>query len=88
MNDYSIFISIVGINKLIISIFVNDIKIIGAKSLRIINCIKTKLTSIFKNVDIRPISFYFYFFKGNNQKSIIFINNFIYYTQTKYINIK
>lgn len=38
--------------------FINDIKIIGSKSIRIIIRIKIELITIFNIVDIRPISFY------------------------------
>lgn len=42
------------------STFVNDIKIIGAKNLRVINrVLKEELTVAFKIVDMGPISVYF-----------------------------
>lgn len=41
------------------SIFVDNIKIMGAKNSVVINQVKTELTAIFEMVDIRSISFYF-----------------------------
>lgn len=40
-------------------IFVNDIKIIGAKNFRVISQVKEKLTATFKMIDIDAISIYF-----------------------------
>lgn len=40
------------------STFVDEIKIIGAKTLGMIDCIKEKLTTLFEIVDIGLISFY------------------------------
>lgn len=43
---------------LVVSTFIDDIKIIRPKSTRIIAKIKTKLTAAFEMVDIRLICFY------------------------------
>lgn len=59
--DYNIFKSAVEINGPIMSTFVDDIKIIRVKNFRVINQVKEKLITIFKMVDMRPISFYFSF---------------------------
>lgn len=48
----------INLNSLIISIFINDIKIIGPKISKIIKQIKINLISIFFIVDIKLISFY------------------------------
>lgn len=57
-TDHSIFMLPAGINGPIMSIFVNDIKIIGSKNSGVIARVKQELTAVFKMVDIRPISFY------------------------------
>lgn len=56
--DYSIFVFAAGINSLIVSIFVDNIKIIGVKNSGLISRVKEKLTVVFKIVDMNPISFY------------------------------
>lgn len=47
-----------GIKSLIVSIFIDDIKIMRVKDLRIIQEVKRKLTTAFEIVDIGPISSY------------------------------
>lgn len=47
-----------GLNGLIVNTFVDDIKIIALKRIRIIQYIKAKLTTIFSIVDMGSISFY------------------------------
>lgn len=59
--DHNIFVSAVGINGPIVSIFINDIKIMRAKNFGIISQIKEKLTAAFKMLDMEPISLYFDF---------------------------
>lgn len=56
--DHSIFITAAGINEPIISIFVDDIKIIGVKESGHIKRFKQKLATAFEMVDMGPISFY------------------------------
>ena len=46
-------------NDLIVSIFVDDIKIMRAKNLRVISQVKKKLMATFEMADMGPISFYF-----------------------------
>ena len=55
--DHSIFVSSSGINRPIVSIFVNDIKVIGIKRLGHIKKVKRELASVFEMMDIWPISF-------------------------------
>lgn len=47
-----------GLKRPIMSTFVDDIKIMGPKSIGLIVRVKKKLPSTFEMVDIRPISFY------------------------------
>ena len=56
--DHRIFITKVGLNGLIVSIFIDDIKIMGTKEGSFIRRVKAKLTVTFSIVDIGPISFY------------------------------
>lgn len=56
--DYSIFLFTIEINGLIVSMFVDDIKIMRAKNLGIISRVKEKLMVAFEMIDIEPISFY------------------------------
>lgn len=57
--NHSIFVTKAGIEGLIISTFVDDIKIMGVKRLEVIKQIKKKLATAFDMVDMSPISFYF-----------------------------
>ena len=57
-TDYNIFITKVGLNGLIVSTFVNNIKIIGSKKSNFIEKIKSKLTATFSIVDIGLINLY------------------------------
>ncbi len=56
--DHSIFVSLAGINGPIVSTFVDDIKIMGAKNFGIIARVKQELTAAFEMADMGPISFY------------------------------
>lgn len=56
--DYNIFIIKQSLNKLVISIFINDIKIIDSKNIIIIIKFEIKLSVIFEIVDIRQKNFY------------------------------
>ncbi len=56
--DHSIFVSPAGINGPIVSTFVVDIKILGAKNSRVIAQVKQELTVALEMVDMGPISFY------------------------------
>ncbi len=56
--DNSIFVTSSGINEPIVSIFVDDIKVMGVKGLGHIEKVKRKLASVFVMVDMRPISLY------------------------------
>lgn len=53
------------------STFVDDIKIMGAKSLEVIGHIKEELTAVFEIVDIGSISFYLGFKVSWDRKSKI-----------------
>lgn len=57
-TDHSIFISSAEINRPIISIFIDNIKIIGVKNSEVIMRVKQKLTSTFEIANMRLISFY------------------------------
>ncbi len=57
-SDYSIFITKAGLNGPIVSMFVDDIKIIALKGSGIIQQVKAQLTLAFSMVDMGPISFY------------------------------
>lgn len=56
--DYNIFITTSGINGLIVSTFVDDIKIINIKESGYIKKIKLKLATTFEMADMGLISFY------------------------------
>ena len=56
--DHSIFVIKTGLNGLIISTFVDDIKIMAPKDNGFIQCVKAKLAAAFSIVDMGPISFY------------------------------
>ncbi len=56
--DHSIFVSLAGINGPIVSTFVDDIKIIGAKNSGVIDQVKQELTATFEMADMGLISFY------------------------------
>lgn len=56
--DHSILISTASLKGPMLSVFVDDIKIIIPKNSRIIGRVKAKLTATFSISDMRPISFY------------------------------
>lgn len=56
--DHSIFVTSAKINDPIVSIFVDDIKVIGTKESGHIKRVKAKLSAAFEMVDMSPISFY------------------------------
>lgn len=56
--DHSIFITKAGLDGPVVSIFIDDIKIMTSKEIRIMETMKADLTSAFLMVDIGPISFY------------------------------
>lgn len=56
--DHSIFITPLGINRPIVSTFVDDIKIMAPKESGFIEKVKAELTSAFQMIDMGPISFY------------------------------
>lgn len=56
--NYNIFVTEVDLNDPIISIFIDDIKIMAPKETGIIQRIKAKLITAFLIIDIDPISFY------------------------------
>lgn len=58
-TNHSIFVIDVGIKGPDVSIFVDDIKIMGIKGSKVIERVKKKLAAAFDMVDIDPISFYF-----------------------------
>lgn len=57
-----------GLNSPVVSIFVDDIKIIVTKKSGIIQQLKAELIAIFSIADIRPISFYLRLKIGHNQE--------------------
>lgn len=79
--DHSIFTMKAGINGPIISTFVNDIKIMGAKESGTIERIKRKLTAVSSMVDMRSISFYLGLKVERDHK-----RKFIKLSQPAYIN--
>ena len=56
--DHSIFISTAGLNGPVVSVFVDDIKIMGVKGSGAIGRVKAELIAAFSMVDLGPISFY------------------------------
>lgn len=56
--DHSIFITDTSLKKLIMSMFVDDIQIIGLKRNRFIKKIKKELIAAFSIIDMDLISFY------------------------------
>lgn len=56
--DYSIFTTSQGLERPVVSTFVDDIKIIGPKNIGVIAKVMTELTATFKMADMGPISFY------------------------------
>lgn len=56
--DHSIFVIAANIKGLLVSIFVNDIKVMRVQKSGVIKQIKKKLATAFEIVDISPISFY------------------------------
>ena len=56
--DHSIFVSGEELKNLLLSVFVDDIKIMAPKDIGIIQRVKTWLTAAFSMSDIGPISFY------------------------------
>lgn len=67
--NYSIFVINASQDGPVISTFVNDIKIITPKKSGMIDCIKSKLTSVFSMVDINLVSFYLDLKVEYNQKN-------------------
>ncbi len=57
-SDHSIFITKAGLNRPIVSTFVDDINIIAPPRSGMIQQVKTQLTAAFSIVDMGPISFY------------------------------
>lgn len=56
--DHSIFITSIGLDGPVFSTFINDIKIMAPKNSRIIEQVKSELTSAFSMIDMDPVSFY------------------------------
>lgn len=56
--NHSIFISKAGLNRSIVSTFIDDIKIIWPKKSNFIGNVKVKLVAAFSMIDMGPISFY------------------------------
>lgn len=56
--DHSIFVKVTGINKSIVSTFIDNIKVMGIKKSNYIEKVKFELTADFEIVDISLISFY------------------------------
>lgn len=56
--DHSIFTSTAGLNSPVMSVFVDNIKIIGIKESGILKKVKRELTFAFSMVDMGPITFY------------------------------
>ena len=56
--DYSIFMTNAGLEGSVVSIFVDNIKIIAPKGSRMIERVKAELASAFSMADMRPNSFY------------------------------
>lgn len=56
--NHSIFFTSAGLDTLVVSTFIDDIKIMASKDSKIILQIKSELAAIFSIVDIGPISFY------------------------------
>ncbi len=79
--DHSIFVKESGLNELIVSTFVNEIKIMGPKESGIIERVKTELTFAFSIVDMGPISFYLGLKRERNRQAKI-----IKLSQPAYIN--
>ena len=57
-KDHSIFVTSSGINRPIVSKFVDDIKVMGVKRSGHIKKVKRKLAAEFEMIDMGPISFY------------------------------
>lgn len=57
-DNHNISITGLSLKRPIMNTFVDDIMIMGLKSIGIIVRVKKKLTNMFEMVDIRPISFY------------------------------
>lgn len=79
--DHSIFVIKTGLNSLVISTFVNNIKVIALKKSGMIYYIKAKLVATFFIVDISSISFYLGLKIEQNQAKRI-----IKFLQLAYIN--
>lgn len=56
--DHSIFITLAGLDKHVVSTFVDDIKIMSPKDSGIIARVKSELATTFSIVNMEPISFY------------------------------
>lgn len=77
--NYNIFICLSSLNSLIMSMFVNDIKIMVLKETGFIEKVKEKLTTIFQIVNIRLISFYLGLrVNRNREKKIIELSQPVY----------
>lgn len=79
--DHSIFVTSTGLDGLVFSTFVDDIKIMAPKKSRIIEQVKSELTSAFSMVDMGPVSFYLGLKVECNQ-----VNRKIKLSQLAYIN--
>lgn len=56
--DHSIFVTNAGLDGPVVTTFVDDIKIMAPKGRRMIERVKSELTSAFSMIDMGPISFY------------------------------
>lgn len=56
--DHSIFVTNAGLDGPVVTTFVDDIKIMAPKGRRMIERVKSELTSGFSMIDMGPISFY------------------------------
>lgn len=56
--DHNIFTISQGLERPIVSAFIDNIKIIGSKNTRIIAIVKIKLIAAFEMIDMESISFY------------------------------
>lgn len=66
--DYNIVIITAGLKGLVLSVFINGIKIMDMKRTDIIDRIKTELIAGFSIVNMGPISFYFSLKIHNDQE--------------------
>ena len=56
--DHSIFVTKANLNRPVVSIFVDDIKIMALKGSKMIERVKIELIFTFFMIDMSPISFY------------------------------